>query len=409
MDPDSPRSAVIAQFSAWEEESPSPAGEVEGEKEGDDPLLVLSAPAGWVLSAISKLAEIVSGALLALSYPFLFLFFEILALPSRLARACAAVIRRLVLGLLGAAYAVGALMFLFSLAFVLGVSLVRLWVDEPVLLRRPLYFDYTQAQPIAVVVLGTNGRAVPAGHAVSVSLKLVLPDSGFNRHVGVFQVSAEAISSKARTIAASSQPCMLKFSCLPVRLMKTFIMCVPLLIGLQTESQVVTLQMLRFRERSQKTEMIKVRLAPRSGTYDIPQVYSVEVIICTQLPRAKQVVRNWKWTCYVWVSLYVYVILLILVFCCFKRFRHRRRRRSARNQIDEIGRHRNYSSDKDLRVSEKPIHARRRWRERSKSRKNSLSEAIEGSESSVGGGERSELVDEPGVSASSESSVYVKE
>ena len=56
-------------------------------------------------------------------------------------------------------------------------------------MRQPLYFDYTVAQPSAAVALGgARGAALPAGHSVTVSMALVLPDSYHNREVGMFQV-----------------------------------------------------------------------------------------------------------------------------------------------------------------------------------------------------------------------------
>jgi seipin len=62
-----------------------------------------------------------------------------------------------------------------------------------------LHFDYTDAHPTAV--FSFNGGVdvsggyikkkhirVPVGHAFSVSLSLLMPESDFNRELGVFQV-----------------------------------------------------------------------------------------------------------------------------------------------------------------------------------------------------------------------------
>lgn len=29
-------------------------------------------------------------------------------------------------------------------------------------------------------------------------------------------------------------------------------------------------------------------------------------------------IRNWKWTFYVWTTIYIYVMLIMILFCCFK-------------------------------------------------------------------------------------------
>jgi seipin len=69
-------------------------------------------------------------------------------------------------------------------------------VEEPVTVRQPLYFDYTEAQPSAAVTLsgalerecGAAGWTLLEG----VSLVLLLPDSYHNREVGMFQVHVHA-------------------------------------------------------------------------------------------------------------------------------------------------------------------------------------------------------------------------
>ena len=91
------------------------------------------------------------------------------------------------------------LMTVLVLAIVVGVGLVQLWVDRPVFVRESLHFDYTEAYPTAVFYFGghagveRNSRwkqsmGVPIGHTFHVSLALLMPDSDFNREIGVFQV-----------------------------------------------------------------------------------------------------------------------------------------------------------------------------------------------------------------------------
>lgn len=91
------------------------------------------------------------------------------------------------------------LMIVLVLAIVVGVGLVQLWVDHPVFVRERLFFDYTEAYPKAVFYFGDHvgvernswrkqSMGVPIGHTFHVSLTLLMPDSDFNREIGVFQV-----------------------------------------------------------------------------------------------------------------------------------------------------------------------------------------------------------------------------
>ncbi|KAG0489306.1 hypothetical protein HPP92_008117 [Vanilla planifolia] len=269
-------------------------------------------------------------------------------------------------------------------SFLVGFFVVSLLVEEPVILQQPLYFDYTLPQPVASAQIkgaGSRGRALPAGHKVIVTLKLLTPESNFN-----LQVSTEAISSTGQVIAAFSQPCMLRFKSLPVRLMKTFAMALPLLIGVQTETQQLVLEVLSYKEEFRRTDAIKVRLTPRAGTLDLPQIYHAEILLHTQLPRRKEVVYNWKWTLCVWASLYIYVLLLIVVFCCFKPFDFLEARAE---EVAEAAQYRGHGRLEDVKVSEKFTEAVSRWRgmERRRRRIGQVAqrELVEGSASSAAG------------------------
>lgn len=90
------------------------------------------------------------------------------------------------------------LIAVFIIAVVVGVGLVQLWVEEPVFVRERLYFDYTEAHPKALFSFGgfeglqgsqrKKQMGVPVGQTFYVSLALLMPESGFNRDIGVFQV-----------------------------------------------------------------------------------------------------------------------------------------------------------------------------------------------------------------------------
>ncbi|KAK1270190.1 hypothetical protein QJS04_geneDACA004454 [Acorus gramineus] len=134
----------------------------------------------------------------------------------------------------------------------------------------------------------------------------------------IHQVTAEVISIGGDIIIKSSQPCMLRYRSLPVRLMQTFVMSIPLLTGVVSETQRITIKVLDYKETIQTTGAIRLRIRPRSGTLDLPQLYGAEVAMHSQLPWRKELVYNWKWTIFVWATLYVYITLLILLVFCFK-------------------------------------------------------------------------------------------
>ena len=187
-------------------------------------------------------------------------------------------------------------------------------------------------------------------------------------------------------------------------------MGVPLLVGMSSETQKLGLEIIRYKESNQEpTGGIRVRIKPRAGTYYLPQIYEAEIRMNSQLPRRKEIVYNWKWTFYVWISLYVYIMLLIVLACCFKPFSSPRRGGQQPdqwpNEVEKEERSTKHGEFSD---------ALRRWKERSRSKRKvrfpqvQVPEPIEGSASSVtGGGETSEVIEDSGDFAASESSECV--
>lgn len=111
---------------------------------------------------------------------------------------------------------------------------------------------------------------------------------------------------------------MLRFRSSPIRLARTVMMGVPLVLGISDETQKINVEILRHKEDNRRTNAIRVTLHPRAGTSSLPQLYEAEIVMNSHLPWAKELIRNWKWTFYVWVSLYVYIVLLMLILCCYR-------------------------------------------------------------------------------------------
>ncbi|CAK7340140.1 unnamed protein product [Dovyalis caffra] len=135
-------------------------------------------------------------------------------------------------------------------------------------------------------------------------------------HSFLFQLTAEVLSADGNVKAKSSRPCMLRFRSLPIQLLRTFIMGVPLTLGISEETQKISVKMLQLKESYPRSKELRVTLIPRAGTVYLPQMYEAEILLNSQLPWTKEVVRNWKWTFYVWTSLYIYITMLVILTCC---------------------------------------------------------------------------------------------
>nr|CAD1820399.1 unnamed protein product [Ananas comosus var. bracteatus] len=375
------------------------------DKEGDNSnhLLALSTPIGWIVKMVACQVELVTTAILNLAEPFVAPLSKRQNAPSRAAHRSAATLHQISFGLLGAACTSVMLIGVMVVAVLLSLSLVKLLIDEPVHVRQTLYFDYTQPHPNTVIALGgPKTRMVPTRHTTHVLLNMLMPESNHNHKIGIFQasllflvlVTAEAIASNGDVIEASSQPCML------------------------SETQKITMEILRYKERQPKTELIRVSLRPRAGTTDLPQLYEADIVIRTQLPWGKEFMYNWRWTFYVWTSFYMYIVLLIVLICCYKPSIFPTVR--STNRVDhkppetETGLRNN--DRKDEGISDELSTTMKKWRERRMKRKAAapmllnmrLPELAEGSASSTAGMEpieASEVIDDYSDFAPSESSI----
>ncbi|GJZ44709.1 seipin-1 [Tanacetum coccineum] len=276
---------------------------------------------------ISQQSDIISNTLLSLTSPIISLISKKttdLDTDTTTMEKTSVLFKKAVLGFVGAGYVCLVLMSVMFLSVVLGVCMVRLWVEEPVKIQERMFFDYTQVNPYAVLDLGyVKGgkmeKVVPVGHVFNVRMVFVMPESDYNREIGMFQVIAESLSSNGDLISSSSLPCMLRFRSRPIRLMHTFITGVPLLLGIKNEIQTVNVPLLRYKERQYpRTQSIKISLVPRAGVPFLPQLYEAKLVATSELPWRKNLIRNWKWTFYVWTSLYIYLAFLVVLVSCFR-------------------------------------------------------------------------------------------
>ncbi|KAJ0966973.1 hypothetical protein J5N97_023890 [Dioscorea zingiberensis] len=213
-------------------------------------------------------------------------------------------------------------------AFMVGMVVMRRVVEEPVRIVEELSFDYTKASPDAVVPLfscggenvGVGKRPVPPNHKLQMTISLTLPESDYNRDLGVFQVRAELLSSNGKVTSSSSHPCMLQFKSSHIRLIETFLKSGTLLAGYSSESQVLRLKMKGFTEGIEPTACIRVILEQRAQYRHgagIPEIYAASLKLESELPFFKRMIWNWKKTLFIWICAWLFIFqLLIALVCC---------------------------------------------------------------------------------------------
>ncbi|KAH0462492.1 hypothetical protein IEQ34_010067 [Dendrobium chrysotoxum] len=247
---------------------------------------------------------------------------------------------RLVWGCFWFFYVSIALSGLLITGFLLASILMSRIVEEPLEMIRSLSFDYTKASPDALVMLmpcddvgwsldfdGKAGfvekavrRPIPPNHKLHLTVSLTLPESDYNRNLGVFQVRVEFISTNGRVTSRLSKPCMLRFKSSHIRFMETFIKSGPLLAGYSSESQVIDLDLSGFTEGHEPTMSIRIVLEQRAEFRlgaGIPEIYSASLKLESELPILKRIIWNWRKTLLIWAAMVFFIWeLLIMLICC---------------------------------------------------------------------------------------------
>ncbi|XVE51515.1 hypothetical protein DITRI_Ditri02bG0048300 [Diplodiscus trichospermus] len=172
---------------------------------------------------------------------------------------------------------------LFTSLVISGVFM-RYLVDKPLEIKQPLNFDYTKSSPVAFVPIvscagvscgvkcmekidvGKNvgSRVIPRDHKLQVSVSLSLPESEYNRNLGMFQVRVDFLSINGETLSTSSHPCMLKFKSEPIRLLLTFFKVASLVTGYASEEQILNLKIRGLNEGIVPTACLRVVLEQRA-------------------------------------------------------------------------------------------------------------------------------------------------
>ncbi|KAK7245581.1 hypothetical protein RIF29_40428 [Crotalaria pallida] len=255
-------------------------------------------------------------------------------------------------GLLWSIYVCSILFGLFVSSFVFSGFLMKFLVEKPIQIRQVLNFDYTKHSPVAYMpIISCAGvvdaakdskneiqvskfvgeRVIPSKHKVQVGVSLKVPESGYNRNLGIFQARVDFLLSNGKTIASSSQPCMLKFKSEPIRLFMTFLKIAPLVAGYVSETQNLNVKMRGFVEGDVPTSCLRVTLEQRAEYQlgaGIPEIYDASLVIESELPFFKRIIWLWKLSIYIWIAMMAFVMeLLSVLMCCrpiiFPRIRQR--------------------------------------------------------------------------------------
>ncbi|KAE8715016.1 NOD26-like intrinsic protein 1,2 isoform 1 [Hibiscus syriacus] len=243
-------------------------------------------------------------------------------------------------GLLRAIYVGCVLCGLLLTSILISGVLMRYLVEEPLEIKEMLNFDYTKTSPVVHVpivscdavgcgakctekiVIGKNvgSRAIPRDHKLQLTVSLTLPESTYNRRLGMFQVRVDFLSVNGDTLASSSNPCMLKFRSEPIHLLLTFFKLAPLVTGYMSETQTLNLKIRGLKEGIVPTGCLRVVLEQRAEYRPgagIPEIYDAFLSLESELPFVKRMIRSWKRTIFIWVSMTLFTMeLLFTLVCC---------------------------------------------------------------------------------------------
>ncbi|CAH2059434.1 unnamed protein product [Thlaspi arvense] len=244
------------------------------------------------------------------------------------------VLRRLALGLFWAVY-VGIMLFaLLVSAFMISGFVMSLLAHEPVVIKESLNFDYTKNSPDAYVPISScagigcdssiRGLTVNSpGHRTEISVSMTLPESEYNKKLGMFQVRVDFLSESGQILATSRRPCMVRFRSEPIRLVQTFLKIGPLVTGYVSEIQTLNLKLKGFAEKDITPTaaclkiMIEQRAEFRPGA-GIPEIYDAYLLLESELPFFRRIIWNWRRTLFVWISMSLFITELLVVLVFFR-------------------------------------------------------------------------------------------
>ncbi|XP_057949740.1 seipin-2-like [Malania oleifera] len=242
-------------------------------------------------------------------------------------------------GLFWSAYVCIILIGLLVSSFLMSGLTMRFLVEEPLQRKETLYFDYTMDSPVAFVPItlcpsvscgvnckdeiefgkGGEMRVIHPHQKFQATVSLTLPESDYNRNLGIFQVRVDCLSANGVVLASSRHPCMLPFRSEPIRLLLTSLKVVPLLAGYLSESHTMNLKIRDFTEGNVPTACVRVMLEQRAEYRPgagIPEMYAASLLLESDLPLLKRILWNWKSTIFIWIGMTYFTMGLIFTLLC---------------------------------------------------------------------------------------------
>ncbi|KAK3206738.1 hypothetical protein Dsin_020784 [Dipteronia sinensis] len=243
-------------------------------------------------------------------------------------------------GLFWAIYVGFILCGLFVFSILISGLFMRYLVEEPIQIKETLNFDYKENSPVALIPLtscygascgvkceenkesrlSSASRVIPTGYKLQVTVILTLPESEYNRILGVFQVRVDFLSVNGKPLSNSSRPCMLLFKSEPIRLLLTFLRAAPLVAGYVSETQTVKVKIRGFMEGNVPTSCLKVTIEQRANFWlgaGIPQIYDASLILESELPLFKRIIWYWRKTIFIWITITFFTMqLFFMLICC---------------------------------------------------------------------------------------------
>ncbi|CAN8316157.1 unnamed protein product [Cochlearia groenlandica] len=245
-------------------------------------------------------------------------------------------LRRLAWCLFCAVYVSIVLFALLASAFMISGFVVAHLAHEPLGVKESLYFDYAKSSPEAYVPITSCGssceESVEAGkirglkgkslsHRTEIVVSMTLPESEYNRNLGMFQIRVDFLSANGRILSSLRRPCIVRFRSEPIRLVKTFLKIVPLVTGYVSEIQTLNLKLTSFVEKDMiHTACLKVTIEQRAEFRPgagIPEIYGASLLLVSEHPFFRKMIWNCRRTLFVLIGMSVFITELVFALVFF--------------------------------------------------------------------------------------------
>eukprot|EP00899_Mesostigma_viride_P018907 jgi/Mesvir1/27017/Mv20724-RA.1 len=215
------------------------------------------------------------------------------------------------------------------------ILLYNLLLPSEVVSERIVKLDYRKPAPDGLVTflpprLLNNGEVTnttppdssftTSGSAYDIVVTLELPETPANVAVGMFQVSAELLTTAGKVITSTSRPCMLRHRSPLISLARTLIWALPFSFGLLEEKQTIPMLMFDKHTDTHGAAFAALRVALHASAGNtarppVPQVYSVKASAIKRLWWLPHTMYYWRVTSFLVLVPLVFLSDLLLLLC----------------------------------------------------------------------------------------------